>query len=193
VDSVTHVSKLFRPFQEPPFSALPLFVRSRWIEKPVQLRGSQAESLRSGFLGSRLGWLLYCERLLEEAANCFRTGQPSILASHPSIQPSATLREYLGAHRRESIETARKLIELIPPAVLKAVLGYLVLHYWAHRSGWPDLLVYRPHQWFLAEIKSWRDKLNENQKRWIEDNHRYLHLPFKLVQVHRLECNVSSV
>jgi hypothetical protein len=88
---------------------------------------------------------------------------------------------------------ARKLIELIPPAVLKTVLGYLVLHYWAHRSGWPDLLVYRPHQWFLAEIKSWRDKLNENQKRWIEDNHRYLHLPFKLVQVHRLECNVSSV
>jgi hypothetical protein len=35
----------------------------------------------------------------------------------------------------------------------------------------------------LAEVKSWRDKLNENQKRWIEDNHRYLHLPFKLVQV----------
>jgi hypothetical protein len=62
------------------------------------------------------------------------------------------------------------------------VLGYLVLHYWAHRSGRPDLLVYRPHQWFLAEIKSWRDKLNENQKRWIEDNHRYLHLPFKLVK-----------
>jgi hypothetical protein len=86
VDSVTHFSKLFRPFQEPPFSALPLFVRSRWIEKPVQLRGSQAESLRSSFLGSRLGWLRYCERLLEEAANCFRTGQSSILAAHPSIQ-----------------------------------------------------------------------------------------------------------
>jgi hypothetical protein len=66
------------------------------------------------------------------------------------------------------------------------VLGYLVVHYWGHRSGWPDLLVYRADQWFLAEIKSWRDKLNENQKRWIEDNHRYLHLPFKLVQVHRL-------
>ena len=108
------------------------------------------------------------------------------------LAPSASLREYLGAHRRESIETARKLIELIPPAVFKTVLGYLVVHYWAHRSGWPDLLVYRPHQWFLAEIKSWRDKLNENQKRWIEDNHRYLHLPFKLVQVHRLECNVSA-
>ena len=30
--------------------------------------------------------LRYCERLLEKTANCFRTGQLSILASHPSIQ-----------------------------------------------------------------------------------------------------------
>ena len=99
------------------------------------------------------------------------------------LAPSVGLRQYLWAHRRESIEAARKLIELIPPVVLKTVLGYLVLNYWGHYSGWPDLLVYRANQWFLAEVKSWRDKLNENQKRWIEDNHRYLHLPFKLVQV----------
>jgi hypothetical protein len=103
------------------------------------------------------------------------------------LAPSVGLRQYLWAHRRESIETARKLIELIPPVILKTVLGYLVLNYWGHYSGWPDLLVYRANQWFLAEVKSWRDKLNENQKRWIEDNHRYLHLPFKLVQVHRME------
>ena len=103
------------------------------------------------------------------------------------LAPSVGLRHYLWGHRRESVETARKLIELIPPVVLKTVLGYLVLNYWGHRSGWPDLLVYRANQWFLAEIKSCRDKLNENQNRWIEDNHRYLHLPFKLVQVHRME------
>ena len=30
--------------------------------------------------------LRYCKRLLEKTANCFRTGQLSILASHPSIQ-----------------------------------------------------------------------------------------------------------
>ena len=108
------------------------------------------------------------------------------------LAPSVGLRQYLWAHRRESIETARKLIELISPVVLKTVLGYLVLNYWGHRSGWPDLLVYRTNQWFLAEVKSCSDKLNENQKRWIEDNHRYLHLPFKLVQVHRMEANVSA-
>jgi VRR-NUC domain len=108
------------------------------------------------------------------------------------LAPSMSLRQYLWAHRPESIETARKLIELIPPILLKTVLGYLVLNYWEHYSGWPDLLVYRENQWFLAEVKSCSDKLNENQKRWIEDNHRYLHLPFKLVQVHRMEANVSA-
>ena len=101
------------------------------------------------------------------------------------LAPSVGLRQYLWADRRETVETARKLIELIPPVVLKTVLGYLVLNYWGHRSGWPDLLVYRTNQWFLAEVKSCSDKLNENQKRWIEDNHRYLHLPFKLVHVRR--------
>ena len=101
------------------------------------------------------------------------------------LAPSVDLRQYLWADRRETIETARKLIELISPVALKTVLGYLVLNYWGHRSGWPDLLVYRTNQWFLAEVKSCSDKLNENQKRWIEDNHRYLHLPFKLVQVAR--------
>jgi hypothetical protein len=44
------------------------------------------------------------------------------------------------------------------------VLGYLVLNYWEHHSWWPDLLVYRANQWFLAEVKSWRDKLNESQR-----------------------------
>ena len=108
------------------------------------------------------------------------------------LAPSVGLRQYLWAHRSETIATARKLIELIPPVALKTVLGYLVTNYWGHYSGWPDLLVYRANHWFLAEIKSWSDKLNQNQKRWIEDNHRDLRLPFKLIKVHRMESNVSA-
>ena len=108
------------------------------------------------------------------------------------LAPSVGLRQYLWAHRPETIATAPKLIELIPPVALKTVLGYLVTNYWGHYSGWPDLLVYRENHWFLAEIKSWSDKLNENQKRWIEDNHHALRLPFKLVKVHRMESNVSA-
>jgi hypothetical protein len=37
-------------------------------------------------LDSRLDWLHYCERLLEETANGFRAGQLSILTRNPSIQ-----------------------------------------------------------------------------------------------------------
>ena len=105
------------------------------------------------------------------------------------LLPSSDLRHYLGGHRH--VETARKLIELLPPPVLKIVLDYLITNYWERRSGWPDLLVYRADGWFLAEIKSRNDKLNANEKRWIEDNHRYLRLPFKLVKVHRIESNLT--
>jgi VRR-NUC domain len=101
------------------------------------------------------------------------------------LAPSVGLRQYLWAHRQESIDKARMLIEIIPTHVLKTLLRYLVQDYWGRYSGWPDLLLHLGDDWFLAEVKSAGDKLNENQKRWIQDNHRYLHLPFKLVKVHK--------
>src|SRR6266516_1986916 len=93
-------------------------------------------------------------------------------------------------HLSAIAETSAELLGLFDNWLAPSV--GLRQYLWAHRSGWPDLLVYRTNQWFLAEVKSCSDKLNENQKRWIEDNHRYLHLPFKLVQVHRMEANVSA-
>ena len=103
------------------------------------------------------------------------------------LAPSVGLRQYLWAHRQESIDTARKVIEIIPPPMLKNLLRYLVQNYRGRCTGWPDLLLYRGNRWFLAEVKSWGDKLSENQKRWIQDNRRYLHLPFKLVKVHKIQ------
>ena len=67
------------------------------------------------------------------------------------IAPSVGLRQYLWAHRQESIDRARKLIEIIPPLMLKNLLRYLVQNYWGRYSGWPDLLLYRGNQWFLAK------------------------------------------
>ena len=101
------------------------------------------------------------------------------------LAPSAGLRQYLWAHRRESIERAKKLIEFIPPRNLKNLLRYLVQSFWARRSGWPDLLVHRGNEWFLAEVKSAGDKLSKNQERWIEDNQHHPHMPFKLIRVHK--------
>ncbi len=150
-----------------------------WIRLPSDFGGAGYSSRRGKVLSEHLSAIPETRAELLRLFDCW-------------LAPSADLRHYLLGYRREAIETARKLIELIPPLVLKAVLGYLIMNYWEHRSGWPDLLVYRADGWFLAEIKSWNDKLNKNQKRWIEDNYRYLHLPFKLVQVHRIETYRTS-
>ena len=59
------------------------------------------------------------------------------------LAPSVGLRQYLWAHRQESIDTARKVIEIIPPPMLKNLLRYLVQNYRGRCTGWPDLLLYR--------------------------------------------------
>lgn len=98
---------------------------------------------------------------------------------------SEELRQYLWAHREESVDAARRFIRIVPARTLKTILGYLVRNYWGRYVGWPDLVVYRGDEWFLAEVKASGDKLSEDQKRWIQDNRRYLHLPFKLVKIHK--------
>ena len=101
------------------------------------------------------------------------------------LSDSAALRQYLWAHRQEAVDTARKLIDILPARSIAIVLRYLVGHYWGRYVGWPDLLVYRGEEFFFAEVKSSGDKLSEDQKRWIRDNHEMLRFPFKLVKVHR--------
>ncbi|MBL8552196.1 MAG: VRR-NUC domain-containing protein [Hyphomonadaceae bacterium] len=102
------------------------------------------------------------------------------------LTPSEGLRQYLWAYEPDDIERARHLIEILPPSVIASSLRYLLDDYWRHYCGWPDLLLHRDEgDYFLAEVKSSGDKLSEDQKRWIGDNHDRLHLPFKLVKVHR--------
>jgi hypothetical protein len=101
------------------------------------------------------------------------------------LSPSEKLRQYLWAYQEESIRKARHVIDILPPTVVKSILGYLTQNYWGRYLGWPDLLLHRESEWFFAEVKSSGDKLSDDQKRWIKDNHRYLHLPFKFVKLHK--------
>jgi hypothetical protein len=71
------------------------------------------------------------------------------------------------------------------PATINSILRYLVDSYWANYVGWPDLVAYRIGEWFFAEVKSSHDKLSDDQKHWIEQNHARLKLPFKLIKIHR--------
>jgi hypothetical protein len=99
---------------------------------------------------------------------------------------SAELRQYLWAHRDGDLQRARTLISVLGPDQVRACLKHLVHNYWAKYLGWPDLLAWREEEVLFVEVKLSRDKLSDEQRAWIEDNQKTLHLPFTLVKVHRL-------
>lgn len=101
------------------------------------------------------------------------------------LEGSALLRDYLWADDPADVARARRLVEILPPEIITRILLYLIGDYWRHYTGWPDLLVFRGSEFFLAEVKASKDKLSGDQKRWIGDNSRHLKLPFKLVKVTR--------
>lgn len=101
------------------------------------------------------------------------------------LEPSEGLRQYLWAHRPEDIARARRLLEILPFQTIKAILRYLVGGYWDRYLGWPDLLLYREGEFKFVEVKSSNDRLSEEQKQWIADNHDILKLPFAIAKIHK--------
>jgi VRR-NUC domain len=99
---------------------------------------------------------------------------------------SEGLRQYLWAHRDEDVDRARKLVEILPPSTVIAILRFLTQNYWGRYLGWPDLLLYREREFQFVEVKSSNDKLSEEQKGWIADNHDILKLPFAIAKIHRI-------
>lgn len=99
---------------------------------------------------------------------------------------SSDLRQYLWAHREEDVDRARRLLEILAPFQITSILRYLIADYWGHYLGWPDLLLHRDNEILFVEVKSSSDRLSEDQKRWIADNHEHLGLPFRVVKLHRV-------
>ncbi len=87
---------------------------------------------------------------------------------------SEGLRQYLWAYRKSDIEKARKIVEVLPPVSIQTVLRYLVGDYWGRYIGWPDLLAYRDDDFVFIEVKLSKDKLSDEQKRWIAGNVEHL-------------------
>lgn len=113
-----------------------------------------------------------------------RTG---LLAKFDLWRPmSAELRQYLWAHGEHAVDRARKLIEILPPDRIVAVLRYLVSDYWGRYLGWPDLLLHRAEEYRFVEVKSSADRLSDEQKSWIAGNHDSLHLPFAIAKIHKM-------
>ena len=101
------------------------------------------------------------------------------------LEPSSGLRAYLWAHDEGITHSATAIVEVIGAAVTKRILRFLAEDYWARYLGWPDFLVYRDRDWFLAEVKSSNNRLSGAQKDWFEANAKHLSLPAKVIKVHR--------
>jgi hypothetical protein len=78
---------------------------------------------------------------------------------------SEKLRQYLWAHREPDIQTAAKLLEILPKTTILKILRYLIDSYWERYLGWPDLLIFRDDEFCFVEVKSSKDKLSNEQKR----------------------------
>lgn len=107
------------------------------------------------------------------------------------VEPSVGLRQYLWAHRDEDITKARRIASILPVDVTLRILKYLVGHYWKRYLGWPDLIVHNNSEFFFAEVKSSKDKLSEEQKSWVRANSTEIHLPFKLIKIHKCVTKAS--
>ncbi len=101
------------------------------------------------------------------------------------IEPSSGLRQYLWAHREQDLTRAKEIVSVFPIETTLKILRYLVSNYWKRYLGWPDLIVYNNSEFFFAEVKSSKDTLSEYQKNWIRGNNTELHLPFKLIKIHK--------
>ena len=101
------------------------------------------------------------------------------------VEPSASLRQYLWAHRPQDVAIARTILSVLPCDTIVQILACLVGDYWGRYCGWPDLLAHKPGEFIFAEVKSSKDKLSEDQKNWIQSNAEHLRLPFKIVKIHK--------
>ncbi|RZB31071.1 MAG: hypothetical protein SRB1_01850, partial [Desulfobacteraceae bacterium Eth-SRB1] len=101
------------------------------------------------------------------------------------VEPSAILRQYLWAHHPQNVTKAIEIVSILPVDVTRRILRYLVGDYWKRYCGWPDMIVHNQDEFFFAEVKSSKDKLSEDQKNWIRGNSAELHLPVKLVKIHK--------
>lgn len=98
---------------------------------------------------------------------------------------SENFRQYLWAHQIEDVEKARAILTILSAEEIRRILYYLISNYWKRFLGWPDLLVHKDNEYFFVEVKSSKDGLRDNQRNWIRSNHDELHLPFKLMKIHR--------
>jgi hypothetical protein len=101
---------------------------------------------------------------------------------------SEGLRQYLWAHKEEHVQTARKIVEILEPHMILEIVKYLLESYWDRYLGWPDMLAFNKDGYIFVEVKLSKDKLSDEQRYWVEENKKRLHLPFEIFKIHRVSA-----
>lgn len=133
-----------------------------------------------------VGYAKRRENAIEKHFADFPNGKEDFLSLFDYwIEPSNDFRQYLWAHRQEDISRARKIVEILPTDMITKILRFLIDDYWGRYCGWPDLLIYKKSDYSFVEVKSSRDKLSNDQKKWIKGNAEILKLPFRLLKINK--------
>ncbi|MEY2422847.1 MAG: hypothetical protein QOI95_2914 [Acidimicrobiaceae bacterium] len=101
------------------------------------------------------------------------------------VRPSSTLCAYLWAYTPFDLDRARQLIEVLGASTTKRICRFLAESYWSRYLGWPDLFAYREAEAMFVEVKWSKDRLSQQQSDWLRANHTELHLPVRLMKIHR--------
>jgi hypothetical protein len=152
-----------------------------WTRLPEDFGAPGHARRRGAELDNHLSWLPTDDRVLAATFDYW-------------LDPSRALRQYLWAYTDEDERRARTVIGVLGAERVVRVLRFLAEDYWGRYLGWPDLLTWRRTEPAadavvdLIEVKSRGDRLSDDQRQWISANDSAgLHLPFRVVKVHRQE------
>lgn len=127
----------------------------------------------------------YAQRQREALDHHFRElpTSPSLLVQRYDrwVVDHRGLVTYLWADRQEDV--VRALLLALPAAITHQALRYLVEHYNERRRGWPTGIVVEASSARFVTVVHSKSRLSDDQRRWIEDNHRGDRWPFELLRV----------
>jgi hypothetical protein len=105
------------------------------------------------------------------------------------LEPSTSLRKYLGADNDEALELGRIALRIMPQSIILKCIDWVIRHFWGRQSGWADLFVFKDGEFKFVEVKSPYDELSLDQMNWFEWAIEEAHIPCEILRVQKAATN----
>jgi hypothetical protein len=90
-------------------------------------------------------------------------------AFEDSYKRSEPLRNYLWVNEDYHHELGKEILGILPKETVIKFIKWVIEDFWHRQSGWPDLLIHKKRgDYKFIEVKTPKDKLNQNQMQWFE-------------------------